>query len=174
MIHSKFYFCIATSLFLLVLRASLVYSADFIDTFDDPSFTSSNWTTYATGAQQNWSHTTVNGTDLGYHASALGEDPIAAKLAGNGVEYDNAGLVIETLVRIDSQPDIYTSETMVGVAFSVSQNTGYTVGIEQDYNGGTDILFSLGIVREMPSLKCRLISALTPFTNWLCIWMLQG
>jgi hypothetical protein len=165
MIHSKFYFCIATSLFLLVLRASLVYSADFIDTFDDPSFTSSNWTTYATGAQQDWSHTTVNG---------LGEDPIAAKLAGNGVEYDNAGLVIETLVRIDSQPDIYTSETMVGVAFSVSQNTGYTVGIEQDYNGGTDILFSLGIVREMPSLKCRLISALTPFTNWLCIWMLQG
>jgi len=153
--HIKYYFCIATALFLVVLRASVVYSADFIDTFDDPSFTSSNWTTYATGAQQNWSHTTVSGSDSGYHASASGEDPIAAKLADNGVEYDNAGLVIETLVRLDSHPDIYTSENMVGVAFSVSQNTGYTAGIEQDYDGGTDILFSLGIVEgdaicEMP------------------------
>jgi uncharacterized protein (TIGR02145 family) len=145
----RFYYFL-TAVILLLSLSTIVYSGTFTDTFDDPSFTSSNWTTYATGAQQNWSHTTLNGTDLGYHASASGEDTIAVKLADNGAEYDNADLLIETLFRLDSHPENYTAENIAGVAFSfVTQTPFYHVGIEQDYNRGTDtIFFSLGIDEE--------------------------
>jgi hypothetical protein len=153
--QNRLSFSITTVLLLLAFSASAVFSADFIDTFDDPSFTSSNWTTYPTGAQQTWDHTMISGTDSGYHASAAEASPPAAKLADSGAEYDNMELVIETLLRIDSHPGYHTSENTAGVAFSVSQNSGYTAAIEQDYEGETDILFSLGIVEgdvvtEMP------------------------
>jgi hypothetical protein len=144
-------FCsLFTAVVLFLSLSSVVYSDTFTDTFDDPSFTDSNWTTYATGAQQTWSHTTISGTDSGYHASALGEDPVAAKLANSGAEYASADLVIETLVRLYSHPENYTAENMVGVAFPfVPQNPFYHAGIEQDYDRGTDtIFFSMGIDGE--------------------------
>jgi hypothetical protein len=122
-------------------------SLAFYDSFDDSGFTNSNWVDL-NSVPQTWSFVTLNGSDLGYHSTvnSLAATQPAAKAANNGKDFVNAGLHIETLVRIDSHADAYSTENTAGVFFSFADGSGYAAGIQLDYDGVTTIDLFLNVI----------------------------
>jgi hypothetical protein len=117
--------------------------ATFMDTFDDSFFTNNNWSKM-TAVQQVWSFPTLAGSDLGYHVSTTSKEMPGAMIANNNTSYHSAGLYVETLVRIDSFPGAYTSESMAGLGFGITLDTGYVAGFSLDfYDGDNKVLFGL-------------------------------
>jgi len=135
----------------VLLRPQAASSATFTDNFDNPSFTNSNWMN-GTAVPQTWSFVTISGSDLGYHASSTDKRESAAKFADNGREYYNSNLYMETLLRIDSHADKYSTENRALVGFSIydtgSGYNGYWTGIELDYAGPTNIALQIGLIGE--------------------------
>lgn len=137
-------------LFVLLLAGpSIVYSAIFTDTYDDPVFTNNNWIDL-TEVPQTWSFLSINGLDLGYHSSTASTEDPAAKGADSGRAYYNANLYIETFLRIDSHANKLSVENQAEVVFSLydtgSGYNGYWTGIELDYDGPVSIALQLGLI----------------------------
>jgi hypothetical protein len=144
----RFYFFLTTVISLLSL-STIVYSGTFTDTFDDPNFTNSNWMVYDTGVQQTWSFPLIGPANSGYHVSTTSSSAPGAMLANNGIEYYSTDLYIEALVRIDSHSGAYASESIAGLAFSMTQGTGYVAAISLDfYDGDNKVLFGLAALGE--------------------------
>ena len=124
----KFLAGLATAIFLVGI-ISICHAATFSDDFDDPDFTNSHWQDGNDLVPQTWSFVPLNGSDLGYHAtidvSPLSTEEPAVKMADNGKEYCIAGLYIETLVRIGSHDDAYSTENKVSVGFADTQEGAY-------------------------------------------------
>ena len=124
----KFLAGLATAVFLVGI-ISICHAATFSDDFDDPDFTNSHWQDGNDLVPQTWSFVPLNGSDIGYHAtidvSPLSTEEPAVKIAENGKEYCNAGLYLETLVRIGSHDDAYSAENKVSVYFFDTQDGAY-------------------------------------------------
>jgi hypothetical protein len=129
-----------------------VHKGYFIDTFDNPNFTKSNWGT-ASDVQQSWSFPTLNGVDLGYQVNTTTTTTPAAKTANNGELYNIAGLHIETFIRIDNHPNAYKYENQAGLFFAMTGNTGYSVGIQLDFDGPIAIDMHIGIIGGSDIMK---------------------
>ncbi len=130
---------------LLLLLSSVAYCDIFIDTFDDHDFTNNNWSNF-TDNFQSWSFVIISESNIGYHGSTANTQSAAAKIANNGCEYYSAGLYVETLVRIDSHSNAYSSDHGAGLAFAVSQGKGYFAGVEMDYVGQPEVHLNIGVV----------------------------
>jgi len=131
-----------TGAVLLVGITSISQAAIFSDNFDNPDFTNSHWMDGNPLAPQTWSFVTLNGLDLGYHATVDSydtEEP-AVKIANNAREYYNAGLYIETLVRIDSHPEAFSTENKAEVGFSATEEDSYNAGFRLNYEGGAPVI----------------------------------
>ena len=111
----------------------------FIDTFEDSDFTNAHWQTFATQVDQTWSF--IGTTDQLYHVSAAaGTGTPATKVANNATEYEIGDLYMEVLVRIDSHADAMSVQNTVGAFFGAAEDgTGYSAGIQIDYEGETEI-----------------------------------
>ena len=119
---------------LLVGITSISHAAIFTDTFDDPAYTNSHWQDGTPDVPQTWSFISLNGSDLGYHATVdtyTTADP-AVKFHNTG-EYYNAGLYLESLVRIDSHPQAYSTTNKAVVAFGSTTGGAMDAGIQLDY-----------------------------------------
>ena len=124
--------------FLLVGIISISNAAIFTDNFDDPAFTNAHWQDGTPGTLQTWSFITLNGADLGYHSTVddLNTTEPAVKYLDNGGYY-NAGLYIESLVRIDSHAAANTvdkNKVFFGFGASATTNESYKAGIMLDNN----------------------------------------
>jgi hypothetical protein len=135
-----------TGTVLLLSLSTVVYCGTFTDTFDDPNFTNNNWMDYDTGIQQTWSFPLIAPANSGYHVSTTSSSPPAAKSANKGIEYYSTDLYIEALVRIDSHSSAYSSENIAGLAFSMTQGTGYFAAFELDFEGYNETVLQIGIV----------------------------
>ncbi len=136
----KFLTGLATAVFLVGI-ISISHATTFSDDFDDPDFTNSHWLDGTSSVPQTWSSVILNGSDLGYHSTvdSLSTDDPAVKIADNGKEYNNAGLYIETFVRIDSHAAAYSTVNKVFIAFSGTEENAYIAGIQLDFDGETRI-----------------------------------
>ena len=106
----------------------------FTDNFDDPAFTNAHWQDGTPSVPQTWSFVPLNGSDLGYQAtvdSYSTQDPAVKFL--DTVEYYNAGLYLELLVRIDSHPQAYSTTNKAVIGFGSSTGDDYSAGIQLDY-----------------------------------------
>lgn len=113
------------------------YAATFFDDFDTTAYTVNNWFI----AEPSWSFVSINGSDQGYHGSSTGTET-AATIAQNGLSYYNAGLSIETLIKV-TESALHDWDDG-GVAFSLNPgNYGYYAEIDP----GDDMLI-LGDVEE--------------------------
>ncbi len=132
-------------MFLFLLLSPTVHGATFIDTFDNSVFTNNNWNIF-TEVEQVWSVSPLSGSNSGYHASTQSTSPPAATVANKGSEYYIAGLYAETLFRIDSHSNAYSSENTAGMAFAASQGTGYIAFVELDFDGDNETILGIGII----------------------------
>lgn len=142
----KFLTGLATAVFLVGI-ISISHATTFSDDFDDPDFTNSHWLDGTSSVPQTWSSVILNGSDLGYHSTvdSLSTDDPAVKIADNGKEYNNAGLYIETFVRIDSHAAAYSTVNKVFIAFSGTEENAYIAGIQLDFDGETRIDLYLNV-----------------------------
>jgi len=142
----KIFAGLATAVFLVGI-ISISHATTFSDDFDDPDFTNSHWLDGTPWAPQTWSSVTLNGSDLGYHSTvdSLSTNEPAVKIADNGKEHNNAGLYIETLVRIDSHVAAYSTVNKVFIAFSGTEENAYMAGIRLDFDGETRIDLYLSV-----------------------------
>ncbi len=119
-----------------------VHGATFVDSFDDPSYTSSNWTSIS-GVQQVWTFPSLSGSDSGYHASTASTTLPADAAANSGALYDTANLYAEVFLRLDSHTGAYECENIAGLYFISSSGLIYSVGIQMDFDGPTALDLSI-------------------------------
>ena len=134
--RGKFLTGLATAVFLVGI-VSISHATTFSDDFDDPDFTNSHWLDGNPLAPQTWSSVILNGSDLGYHSTvdSLGTLEPAVKVADNGKEYNNAGLYIETLVRIDSHADINSTQDEKVFVGSGTEKGSYLATVQLEVDG---------------------------------------
>ena len=149
---------------LLVGITSISHAAIFTDTFDDPAYTNSHWQDGTPGVPQTWSFMSLNGSDLGYHATvdSLSTTEPAAKYLDTG-EYFNADLYIELLVRIDSHSASYTvdeNKVFFNFGASVANGESYMAGINIDNSGITASTLFLNTHTDTPSSTDSILAVL--------------
>lgn len=124
---------------ILVVLAGISHAATFSDNFNDPNYTSSNWIDGNSLSPHTWSSMPLNGSDLGLHATvdSLDTKEPAVMIANNGQAYYNAGLYVETLVRIDSHAGMNaTDNEKAFIVFSGSDDGSYLATIQLEPDGG--------------------------------------
>jgi hypothetical protein len=133
----KFLTALAIAVFLVGI-VSISHATTFSDDFDDPDFTNSHWLDGNPLAPQTWSSVILNGSDIGYHSTvdSLGTLEPAVKVADNGKEYNNAGLYIETLVRIDSHADVNSTQDEKVFVSSGTETGSYLATVQLEVDGG--------------------------------------